>query len=270
MAVLLTAPAQTGTSGYTLLLAEGAAQVAAAQRLRHAVFVEEFGATLHSPVAGLDVDEFDPYCEHLVVREDESGAVVGTYRMLPPDRAARAGRRYAEGEFDLSPLAPLRDEVVEIGRSCVDPAHRNGAVINLMWAGIARYLHLRGLRWLAGCTSVPLDDAGATAAGVWSEVRRRHLSPPPMRVRPHRPWLAEPAGAAALAAGQPPVPTGAPAAAGGRVAMPPLLRGYLRLGAWVCGEPAYDPEFDVADFYVLLSMDRMPDRYRRHFLGPDR
>ncbi|MEO3925913.1 GNAT family N-acyltransferase [Micromonosporaceae bacterium B7E4] len=269
MAVLLTAPAQTGTSGYTLLIADSASQVAAAQRLRHTVFVEEFGANLHSPVTGLDIDEFDPYCEHLIVREDESGAVVGTYRMLTPDRAARAGRRYAEGEFDLSPLAPLRDEVVEIGRSCVDPAHRTGAVINLMWAGIARYLQLRGLRWLAGCTSVPLDDAGATAVGVWSEVRRRNLSPPPMRVRPHRPWLAEPAGAAALAAAEAEVPPGAPAAARGRVAMPALLRGYLRLGAWVCGEPAYDPEFDVADFYVLLSMDRMPDRYRRHFLGPD-
>ncbi|WP_422771602.1 GNAT family N-acetyltransferase [Plantactinospora sp. WMMC1484] len=264
MAVLLTAPAQTGTSGYTLLIAEGASQVAAAQRLRHTVFVDEFGANLRSPTPGLDVDDLDQYCEHLIVREDRSGAVVGTYRMLLPDRAARAGRRYAEGEFDLSPLAPLRDEVVEIGRSCVDPAHRSGAVINLMWAGIARYLQLRGLRWLAGCASVPLHDGGATALGVWAEVQRRHLSPPPMRVRPHRPWLAEPTAAAALAAGA------APATTGGRVAMPPLLRGYLRLGAWVCGEPAYDPEFDVADLYVLLSMDRMPDRYRRHFLGPDR
>ncbi|MFY1690088.1 GNAT family N-acetyltransferase [Plantactinospora sp. WMMB782] len=267
MAVLLTAPAQTGTSGYTLLIADSASQVAAAQRLRHSVFVDEFGADLRTPVTGLDVDEFDPYCEHLIVREDASGAVVGTYRMLPPDRAAQAGRRYAEGEFDLSPLAPLRDELVEIGRSCVDPAHRTGAVINLMWAGIARYLQLRGLRWLGGCTSVPLDDAGATAVEVWSQVRRRHLSPPPLRVRPHRPWLAEPTGVAALAAAgaDPGAPTGR-----GRAGMPPLLRGYLRLGAWVCGEPAYDPEFDVADFYVLLPMDRMPDRYRRHFLGTDR
>ncbi|MDG4784720.1 GNAT family N-acyltransferase [Micromonospora sp. WMMD1102] len=284
MAVLLTAPAQTRTSGYTLLIADSASQVAAAQRLRHSVFVDEFGADLRTPVTGLDVDEFDPYCEHLVVREDASGAVVGTYRMLPPDRAAQAGRRYAEGEFDLSPLAPLRDELVEIGRSCVDPAHRTGAVINLMWAGIARYLQLRGLRWLGGCTSVPLDDGGATAVEVWSQVRRRHLSPPPLRVRPHRPWLAEPAGAAALAAagadlppggadlppGGADLPPGASAVARGRAGMPPLLRGYLRLGAWVCGEPAYDPEFDVADFYVLLSMDRMPDRYRRHFLGTDR
>ena len=262
MAVLLTAPAPTGTSGYTLLIADTAAQVAAAARLRYTVFAEEFGANLHSPVSGLDADEFDPHCDHLIVRDDRTGAVVGTYRMLPPDRVARAGRRYAEGEFDLSPLAPLRDNLVEIGRSCVDPAHRSGAVINLMWAGIARYLHLRGLSWLGGCASVPVDDGGATVAAVWTEVAQRHLSPPPMRVRPHRPWLAEPAGVAAMAArdGVEPV---------GRSPMPPLLRGYLRLGAWVCGEPAYDPDFDVADLYVLLSLDRMHPRYRRHFLGPD-
>jgi putative hemolysin len=260
MAVLLTAPAPTETSGYTLLIADDAAQIAAAQRLRHDVFAEEFGATLPSAVSGLDTDEFDAYCDHLLVRDDRTGAVVGTYRMLPPDRAARAGRRYAEGEFDLSAFAPLRDELVEIGRSCVHPDHRSGAVINLMWAGMARYLHLRGLRWLGGCASLPLDDGGANVAAVWAQVAARNMAPPPLRVRPHRPWLAEPSGVAALAARAEqaePVPA----------AVPALLRGYLRLGAWVCGEPAYDPDFGVADLYVLLSMDRMHPRYRRHFLG---
>ncbi|MFI6761562.1 GNAT family N-acetyltransferase [Micromonospora sp. NPDC050417] len=260
MAVLLTAPAPTGTSGYTLLIADSAAQVAAAQRLRHDVFAEELGATLHSDVNGLDTDEFDAHCDHLLVRDDSTGAVVGTYRMLPPDRAARAGRRYAESEFDLSAFAPLRDELVEIGRSCVHPDHRTGAVINLMWAGIARYLHLRGLRWLGGCASVGLEDGGANAAAVWAQVSARNMAPPPLRVRPHRPWLAEPSGVSAVAAGA--GTPGAPPAV-----VPALLRGYLRLGAWVCGEPAYDPDFDVADLYVLLSMDRMHPRYRRHFLG---
>jgi putative hemolysin len=257
MAVLLTAAAPVGTSGYTLLIADNPEQVAAAQRLRHAVFAAELGADLPTSATGLDTDEFDPHCDHLIVRDDRTGAVVGTYRMLPPERAARIGRRYAEGEFDLRGLAPLRDDLVEIGRSCVDPAHRSGAVINLMWAGIARYLHLRGLRWLGGCASVPLRDGGATALAVWHEVARHNLCPPPLRVHPHRPWLTEPVAIAAAAG--PPV--------NGRSAMPPLLRGYLRLGAWVCGEPGYDPAFDVADLYVLLSMDRMHPRYRRHFLG---
>ena len=282
MAVLHTAAAPVGTSGYTLLIADSAAQVAAAQRLRYAVFAAELGATLRTPVTGsgaglpaerpspgedlrlseLDTDEFDDHCDHLIVRDNATGEVVGTYRMLPPDRLPRTGRRYSDGGFDLSGLAPLRDHLVEIGRSCVHPAHRSGAVINLMWAGITRYLHLRGLRWLGGCASVPLADGGSTALRAWNEVSRGQLSPPLLRVRPHRPWLAEPT--AIVAAG------GTDPGGTGRGAMPPLLRGYLRLGAWVCGEPGYDPDFDVADFYVLLTTDRMHPRYRRHFLGEPR
>jgi putative hemolysin len=243
MAVLLTAP--THTSGYSLLIADDASEVAAAQRLRHRVFAGELGAALHTDVPGHDVDEFDDVCDHLIVRDEASGEVVGTYRMLPPGRTER---RYGDAEFDLGPLRPLRDQLVETGRSCVDPAHRSGAVVNLMWAGIARYLHLRDLRWLGGCASVPLDDGGVTAAGVRLRTREKHMSPPALRVTPRRPWVS-------------------PVAPAARITVPPLLRGYLRLGAWVCGEPAYDEDWNVADFYVLLSLDRIDPRYLRHFLG---
>ena len=211
------------------------------------------GARLHSPAPGLDVDRFDEFCDHLLVREEATGEIVGTYRMLPPKAAERAGRRYADGEFDMSGLGPLRDQLVETGRSCVHPEHRDGAVVNLMWAGIARYLHLKNLRWLGGCASVPVDDGGHLAAGVWARVSGRNMSPPAMRVVPRNPWLSP-----ATPAGDKTVP------------VPPLLRGYLRLGSWVCGEPAYDPDFGCADLYVLFSMDRMDPRYRRHFLGVPR
>jgi putative hemolysin len=252
MGVLLTAAASTGTSGYTLLIADDADQVAAAQRLRHDVFAGELGAHLTEAVDGRDVDAFDDFCDHLIVRDDATGAVVGTYRMLPPKKAGLAGRRYGDGEFDLSRLSPLRDQLVETGRSCVHPDHRTGAVVNLMWAGIARYLHLNNLRWLSGCASVPLTDGGATAAGVWARVQARHLAPPALRVTPRRPWLAV-TDVVGDAKTQPPA----------------LLKGYLRLGSWICGEPAYDPDFECADFYVLFSMDRLDPRYRRHFLGAD-
>jgi putative hemolysin len=230
----------TRTGGYTLLLADDTTQVEAAQRLRHDVFAGELGASLNSTRPGLDHDEFDDVADHLIVRDDATGAIVGTYRMLPPGRSSR---RYGDTEFDLTALDPLRDVLVETGRSCVHPHHRTGAVINLMWTGIARYLHLHDRRWLAGCASVPTDDANA----VWERVRDKHLAPPRLRVRPHRPWPLTP-----------PIRD---------AATPPLLRGYLRLGAWVCGEPAYDPDFGCADFYVLLSTDRIAPRYRRHFFG---
>ncbi|MEV4463108.1 GNAT family N-acyltransferase [Micromonospora echinofusca] len=254
MAVLHAAGAPLTTSGYTLLIADDPSEVAAAQRLRHEVFATELGAILRPGAAGLDVDDFDAYCDHLIVRRESTGEVVGTYRLLPP---GRTDRRYAETEFDLRALDPLRGDLVEAGRSCVHPDHRSGAVINLMWAGIVRYLHLRGSRWLGGCASVPVADGGGTVARVWDEVSARHLAPPRLRVRPRRPWFAEPGAA------------GGPAADGGPAAraVPPLLRGYLRLGAWVGGEPAYDPDFGVADFYVLFSLDRMNPRYLRHFLG---
>ncbi|WP_328343346.1 GNAT family N-acetyltransferase [Micromonospora sp. NBC_00421] len=255
MAVLHAAGAPLTTSGYTLLIADDPTQVAAAQRLRHEVFATELGATLRPGAAGLDADDLDVHCDHLIVREERTGAVVGTYRLLPP---GRTDRRYAAGEFDLTALDPLRDLLVETGRSCVHPDHRSGAVINLMWAGLTRYLHLRGSNWLGGCASVPVDDGGRAAAEAWALIRAGHLAPPPLRVRPLRPWFAEPGAAA------PETATGGPA---GRALVPPLLRGYLRLGAWIAGEPAYDPDFRCADFYVLFSLDRMNPRYLRHFLG---
>jgi putative hemolysin len=234
-------------SSYTLACSRDPADIRAAQRLRYRVFAEEMGAALPSAATGLDVDEFDVHCDHLIVRDDRTGAAVGTYRLLPPGRVPRL---YGDTEFDLSALDGLRGGLVELGRSCVDPEHRSGAVINLVWAGIARYLALTGYRWLAGCASVPLADGGASAAQVWSTVRAKHLAPREMRVTPRRPWV-------------PPSRTAEPS----RAAMPPLLRGYLRLGAWVCGEPAHDPLFGVADLFVLLHLDRTDPRYLRHFLG---
>ncbi|MGW6918963.1 GNAT family N-acetyltransferase [Kitasatospora sp. NPDC054939] len=235
---------------YTVSLARDEDDVRAAQLLRHQVFAEEMGAALHSPVAGLDVDPFDEFCDHLLVREGEQGTVVGTYRMLRPEAARRAGRLYSDGEFDLGRLGGIRDGLVELGRSCIHADHRgNGAVINLMWGGIARYLADTGNTWLGGCCSVPLDDGGATAARVWDAVSAKYLAPEEYRVTPHRPW--DPAGVARAERG----------------GLPPLLRGYLRLGAWVCGAPAYDPDFACADLYVLLSLERTDPRYLRHFLA---
>ncbi|MCP2164114.1 GNAT family N-acetyltransferase [Goodfellowiella coeruleoviolacea] len=248
--------AATGTGGdagrYTLRVVQDGEEVLAAQRLRHQVFAEEMGATLRSPVPGHDVDEFDRHCDHILVCDDTTGAVVGTYRMLPPTGAAAAGMLYSDTEFDLGALTGLRGSLVETGRSCVHPGHRNGAVVGLVWAGIARYMLLSGHRYLAGCASVPLTDGGALAAAVWDVVRHKHYAPEELRVRPLRPWECDD------------VPRPA------RTAVPPLLKGYLRLGAVVCGPPAFDPDFQVADFFVLLDMRQVDERYLTFFLGERR
>ncbi|MBN0042874.1 GNAT family N-acetyltransferase [Streptomyces actuosus] len=235
---------------YTVTLARDEDDVRAAQRLRHDVFAGEMGALLDTPQPGLDVDAFDAHCDHLLVRQEATGEVVGTYRLLPPQRAAIAKRLYSEGEFDLAALDPIRPGLVEVGRSCVHPGHRDGAVIGLIWAGIARYMVDRGHEWLAGCCSLPLADGGTLASATWSRVQAKHLAPEEFRVRPLLPWIPSRPGPAAS-----------------RTELPALLRGYLRLGAWVCGEPAHDPDFGVADLYVLLSMRRVDPRYLRHFLS---
>ncbi|SDF74680.1 Putative hemolysin [Blastococcus aurantiacus] len=232
---------------YRTALATTGAEVEAAQRLRYDVFVRECGARLLDPraAAGLDADEWDEHCDHVLVHDDTTGAVVGTYRLLPPERAAGLGRGYSDGEFDLSAHAALRPDLVEAGRSCVHPDHRTGAVVSLLWAGVTRYVLGGGYRYLGGCASIPLADGGATAAGVWDEVRERHLVPEALRVVPHVPFdTATPARPA-------------------RLEMPPLLRAYLRIGAHVCGPPALDADFGTADLYVLLRMADVAPRLLR-------
>jgi putative hemolysin len=240
-------------SQYTLLVAQRQADVRAAQRLRYRVFAGEMGAVLRTVEPGLDIDDYDSHCDHLVVREDFTGEIVGTYRMLSPESARRAGGLYCETEFLITSLQELRESLVETGRSCVHPDHRSGAVVNLIWSGIARYLLLTGHRWLVGCASVPLRNPGspdgALASAVWDTVRTRHLAPEQYRVLPRQPWHTDLV----------PRPE--------RASVPPLLRGYLRLGAWVCGPPAHDRDFGVADFLVLLELDRVHPRYLSHFLG---
>lgn len=240
MTILVTG-SPAGVARYSLVVTSDPRSVRAVQRLRYRVFADELGAVLRGG-AGVDEDDFDVLCDHLIIREESSGEAVGTYRMLPPGRSPLL---YSDREFDLTGLAGLRSQLVEACRSCVHPDHRTGAVINLMWSGIARYMHLTGFRWLAGCASVPVGDV----AGVWHAVQR-HLVPPPLRVAPHRPGLPDDRATPAVPA-----------------RMPPLLKGYLRLGAWVCGPPALDYDFGVGDFFVLLSLDRVNPRYLRHFVG---
>ena len=157
------------TPNYSLLLSSDADLIEAAQRLRHDVFTSEPGFSLAGAADGRDVDRFDEFCDHLLVREDRSGELVGCYRMLPPPGAIAAGGLYTATEFDVSGLDGLRPSLVEMGRAVVREDHRNGAVVLLMWAGILAYLDRCGYDYVAGCVSVPThpgDEPGSQLRGV--------------------------------------------------------------------------------------------------------
>ncbi len=243
----------TDTPRYTLLLSTDPALIDAAQRLRHDVFTSEPGFELAGAIDGRDADRFDEYCDHLLVREDNSGELVGCYRMLPPPGAIAAGGLYTATEFDVEGLDALRPSLVEMGRAVVREDHRNGGVVLLMWAGILAYLDRCGYDYVAGCVSVPVqgcegDAPGSQIRGVRDFVRRRHAAP--YTVHPYRPVIIDGSGLDDI---DPPA----------RVSVPPLMRGYLRLGAQVCGEPAHDPDFGVGDFPALLDKRQADVRYLR-------
>lgn len=238
---------------YSLLLSTDPGMIEAAQRLRYDVFTSTPGFAL--PAAAQDrrdVDRFDEFCDHLLVRDDDTGELVGCYRMLAPAGAIAAEGLYTATEFDIRALDPLRPSLVEMGRAVVRDGHRNGAVVLLMWAGILAYLDRYGYDYVTGCASVPIggepDDRGSQLRGVRDFILSRHAAPPEYRVYPHRPVVVD---GMALDDIAPPA----------RPSVPALLRGYLRLGAKVCGEPAHDPDFGVGDFCVLLGKAHADTRY---------
>ena len=220
-------------------------EVRAAQRLRHAVFVDELGARISPPSGtppGHDADLFDPFCEHLLVGADDK--VVGTYRLLTPDAARRCGGLYSELEFDLTRLRPQRPRMVEAGRACVHPDWRQGGTILALWSALADFMQSRGLDTMLGCASIGVRDGGHQAADLWHA-----LAPIEHHVRPRMPLPVE-----ELVTGRRPEP-------------PALLKGYLRCGARLLGPPAWDPDFRTADLPLMLRLADLPARYRRHFLA---
>lgn len=227
--------------------------VRAAQRLRHDVFVGEMGARLTTPLPGHDIDLFDNFCEHLLVRIQETGQVIGTYRVLTPVQAKRVGSTYSDTEFDLTRLRSVRSKMVELGRSCVHRDHRHGTVIMALWRALGEFMTRNQLDTMIGCASIPMLYnglvSGDLAASIWRKVEATHLAPIEFHVRPRLPLPIERLDASL------------------DVEPPALIKGYLRLGAKVLGAPAWDPDFNTADLPMMMRITDLPTRYRRHFLG---
>ena len=230
-------------------LATSQTEVLEAQKLRYRVFADEMGARLTTRSPGVDRDLYDAFCEHLIVRDEDAGRIVGTYRILSPSAAREVGNYYSESEFDLTRLRHLKSRMVEIGRSCIDADYRSGAVITLLWSGLARYMLENKYDYLIGCASVSMADGGHTAASLYNRLKDEHMCPLEYRVFPRTPLP--------LQALRQDI----------EADTPPLIKGYLRAGAWICGEPAWDPDFNTADLPVLLPVSRLDARYAKHFMG---
>lgn len=247
-------------------LATGRAELLAAQELRYRVFFEEQGAVAGPTLrrARRDVDRFDGLADHLVVidrsRTTARGpAVVGCYRLLRESVARCGGGFYSEAEFDLRPLlarprADAGGELLELGRSCVDPDYRNGTVMQLLWRAIAVYLDTHGCSLLLGCASLPGTDVAVVAHQV-RYLHEHHLAP--MGLRPV-------ALAARRVAHEPFAAEGYDPKAALR-ALPPLIKGYLRLGALIGEGAVLDEAFNTIDVCIVLPTERIGARYLRHY-----
>ena len=231
---------------YRCYLATTRRDVEDSLRLRHRVFVQEMGAQLAGHNTGLERDEFDAHCRHLLVRDNLTKKLVASTRILTQERVASARQFYSAKEFDLTRVLAQPGRVMEIGRTCVHPEYRRGAVIATLWSGISDFTHRGGYQRLIGCASVELDQGFSRAHTIYQQLRAQHLSPAASRVTPR---LALPPASTAT----------------GRVRLPPLLKAYINLGATIGGPPCWDPEFRVADLFMHLQIEDMCPRYVRHF-----
>ncbi len=235
----LMADSTSATSRYVTRLAHTEGELLQAQALRFQVFNLELGEGLAASVTlGLDVDHFDAACDHLLVIDSTTDAVVGTYRLQTGERAEQHFGYYCEREFDLTPFAPHRAQMLELGRACVHIEHRSFAVLNALWRAIAIYARQRGSRYLIGCSSLTSQDQSVGAASYLA--LQKHLAPEAFRTLPQPAYACD----MSVAAAKPPK-------------IPKLLAAYLALGIKLCGPPAIDREFKTIDFLTLFDLEQI-------------
>lgn len=241
------AKSDSNNKRFSVRLAESTQEVEQCLRLRYRVFAQEMGARLSSNDEGLDRDRFDEFCKHLVVFDNNSGKVIATTRLLVSEDAEKSGYFYSETEFNLELILKQPGRFLEVGRTCIDPDSRKGAVLAILWQGIADVVLRQKVDYLIGCASISLSHGDAYINSVMHILRKKHFSPNDRRVSPLVPLRVN------------------RQLADEGVSLPSLLKGYLRQGAIICGEPYWDAEFNVADVFVLLPCEKMSSRYQRHF-----
>jgi putative hemolysin len=247
-----------------LRLAENETEIEAAQRLRYRVFYQEMSAepTPEMAAEGRDFDSFDPFCDHLLVIDRRLGegaaGVVGTYRLLRRSRAAARGRFYSVDEYDIAPILAHPGEILELGRSCIGSEHRSRAAMQLMWRGIADYVMYHDVALMFGCASLPGIDPAVHALPL-SYLYYNHLAPEALRPR------ALPSRYVDMRL----MPRESIDPKAALLALPPLIKGYLRLGGFVGDGAVVDAQFHTTDVCVIVKTDWVTDKYYKHYTRED-
>lgn len=233
---------------FVVTLATAHDNIEACLRLRYQVFAKEHGAQLNSANTGLDKDNFDDYCKHLMVYDNETEQVVATTRLISDNDTKFTNGFYSETEFNLQNILEIPGNFMEVGRTCIHPAFRRGAVLALLWQGIARIVSLCKVDYLIGCASIPLSGGERYIASVMHHLRTHHFIAADKQVHPLLPLPRTEVTNI------------------DDVILPTLLKGYLRQGALICGEPYWDAQFGVADVFILMDTDKITKRYQKHFM----
>jgi putative hemolysin len=244
-------------SSLVVKLAETVEEIEQALRLRYRVFVkEENRANLYND-RGIESDEYDEFCDHLLVKDLEFNKVIATYRLLPGERAVQNIGFYSETEFDLSGFPLDKTRTLELGRSCIEQEYRGGKAIQMLWEGIAGYIGERGHRCLIGCASLPVSGKQEQNK-IYSLLKKQNIITERFGVKPLDSRRISDLQEVDISGEEKEIFR----------RLPPLLKGYQWLGAEIGGDPAYDPLFQTIDFFIVLETARLAKKYRRHFLVP--
>ncbi len=242
-------------SEFEIKITKDRGELREAQKLRFEVFNLEMKKGLESSYKrGLDADDYDPLCDHLIVRDLNNRKVVGTYRLLLGSEARKHFGFYSEGEFDLANIKKLNGELLELGRSCAHKHYRDRALISSMWDAIVDYAKTHKVRYLFGCASL-LTTQPREVSEFFSYLKKSYYAPERFRVHPipekSFPNLVE---NVKIRDGQSVF-----------LRLPSLIKGYLRIGTLLCGPPALDLDFGTTDLFLLLDLNQMSNEYRRRF-----
>lgn len=239
-------------------LAQNDNEIEQAQRLRYAVFYEEYGAKASPEISAskLDIDDYDAFADHLVVvdQSEVPDKIIGTYRLVRQSCAEKFGRFYSSAEYDLAPLLQSDAALLELGRSCVLPAYRTKPVMQLLWQGIADFVADYKVDLMFGCASLHTTDIDSIAEPL-SYLYHHHLAPEDIRVRALEEQFVD-------------MNIISKDALNPRSAfknLPPLIKGYLRLGATIGDGAVIDQQFNTTDVLIIVQTHLVTKRYRNHY-----